>query len=90
VVLEDTVEGGLGAETHAVEQLQNILVSVFSWAWTSSPITGSNCMGSTIQFYLGPSCTGNQYQCCQFRQAIYDHLKSCNACSEKSRVVDGQ
>jgi hypothetical protein len=32
----------LGGAPNAVEQEQKILVFVFSWAWTSSPITASN------------------------------------------------
>jgi hypothetical protein len=35
----------LGGAPKAVEQAQKIFVFVFSWAWTSSPITGSNSMG---------------------------------------------
>jgi hypothetical protein len=35
----------LGGAPNAVEQEQKILVFVFSWAWTSSPITGSNSIG---------------------------------------------
>jgi hypothetical protein len=35
----------LGGAPNAVEQAQKIFVSVFSWAWTSSPITASNSIG---------------------------------------------
>jgi hypothetical protein len=31
----------LGASPNRVEQPQKILVLVFSWTWTSKPITGS-------------------------------------------------
>jgi hypothetical protein len=36
----------LGGAPKDVEQAQKILVLVFSWACTSSPITGSNLMSA--------------------------------------------
>jgi hypothetical protein len=38
----------LGGAPKAVEQAQNIFVCVFSWAWTSSPITGSNSIDDAL------------------------------------------
>ena len=43
-----------GGEPNAVLQPQKILVSVRSWAWISSPMTGSNDMGSG-DHALGPA-----------------------------------
>jgi hypothetical protein len=40
----------LGGAPKAVEHAQKIFVFVFSWAWTSSPITGSNCIRDTLIF----------------------------------------
>jgi hypothetical protein len=40
----------LGGAPKRVEQEQKILVSVLSWAWTSSPMTGSNII--TGEFLL--------------------------------------
>jgi hypothetical protein len=40
----------LGGAPKDVEQAQKILVLVFSWAWTSSPMTGSKFMSISVIF----------------------------------------
>jgi hypothetical protein len=40
--------GLLGGAPNAVEHEQKILVFVFNWAWTSSPITASNSIGGPL------------------------------------------
>jgi hypothetical protein len=42
----------LGGAPKDVEQAQKILVLVFSWAWTSSPMTGSKFMSISVFFIL--------------------------------------
>src|SRR3989339_1244941 len=42
----------LGAPPNFVEQPQNIFASVRSWAWTSSPMTGSYSITGKGSFFL--------------------------------------